>query len=148
RPHRAKSAVALGGVPELSLAVFCDTHWLVHGRGRPSTLDGLWRSADSRCNDAVPDNPHSGILTGRLLPRLQLHFRVWNGLHLPAPARGPDWASDSPSRCRNSEPTHVGCRRAPSGFGHTSRRGYTSSRCRRIAMVMFWVAILAISILL
>src|SRR5262249_52408238 len=48
RPHRAKSAAALGGVFQLPPALYSDTHRLVHGPGGASTLDVLWRLADRR----------------------------------------------------------------------------------------------------
>src|SRR5262249_48951055 len=125
-----------------------DPHWLVHGRGRPSTLDGLCRSADSRRHDTVTGSRCGSVVTHRLWSGVHLHLRLRDLLHLQATARGPDRAPDPASRRRNSEPAQVGCRRTPSRLGHTSRYGDTSSRRRRIAMVMFWVAVLATSILL
>ena len=140
--HRTEPTAALGDFSQLSSAVHCDIDRLVHGRGGASALDSLRRSADGRRNDAFPDGPHGGDLAGRLLRRLQLHLRVRNLLHLSAAARGTGGTPGSAPRRRSSQPPDVGRRRAPAHAGRSSRP------CRRIAVVMFWVAILAVSILL
>ena len=95
---------------QLSAALYRDIDRLVHGRGRTPALDGLRRSADGRRDDAVPDGPDGDDLAGRLLRRLQLHFRVRNLLHLPAAARGTGRTPGSAARRRNSQSPDVGRR--------------------------------------
>ena len=52
----SKTALLLwADVPQLSAALHRDADRLVHRRGRPPALDGLWRAADRRRADAVPD---------------------------------------------------------------------------------------------
>ena len=92
------------------LYLHCDIDRLVHGRGWTSALDSLRRSADGRLDDAFPDRPYSSNLARRLLPRLQLHFRVWNLLHLPAAGHWTGRTPGSASRRRDSQSPDVGRR--------------------------------------
>ena len=133
--RRAEPVAAVGDVPELPAAVHRDIDRLDHRRGRAPALGSLRRAADRRRDDAIPDGPCGGSFAGRLLRRLQLHLRVRNLLHLSAAARRTGRAPGSAPGGRSSQPPDVGCPRAP-------------PRTRRIAVVMFWVAILAVSILL
>src|SRR2546430_9462757 len=70
-----------------------------------------------------------------------LHIRIRHILHIPAPAGWSRRLSGSAANRRGPKPAHVGCRCTPDARPRSPRR-------RRVAMVMFWVAILAISILL
>src|SRR5712671_2829994 len=125
----AQSPPALGDFPELSTALHCDPHRLVHGRSRPSALGGLWRVANRGCHDAIPDDPRGDDLARDLLRDLPPHLRRsrWQAVRVPAP--------------RGAQPTDVAWRRRSDSRTRPRRRW-------RIAMVMFWVLLLAVSILL
>ena len=91
---------------------------LVHCRGRPSALDGVWRSADRRLGDALPDGARSNDLAHCLLRGLHLHFRLRRFLHSSAIARGTRGQPGSSARRRASQSSDVGGRRADHGaFG-------------------------------
>ena len=86
---------------ELSAAVHRHIDRLVHCRGRASALDGLWRSANRRFGDALPDDARSNDLAHCLLRGLHLHFRVrqfstFTGCYAQDPRRG--WFDRPPPR--------------------------------------------------
>src|SRR5205085_2600981 len=98
-----------------------------------------WRIADGRCHDAIPDDTCSDDLASDFLFDLRLHLPVRHVLYLPAyPHRS---CTKTVFTSRGSEPADVAGRR---GTNSTTQPG----RRRRIIMVMFWVSLLAISILL
>src|SRR5437879_5326972 len=138
---RRKPSAALADLLQLSPALHRNMDRLVHGRGGASALDDLRTLEDRRRDDAVPDGPRGNDLAPRLLRRLQLHLRVRHILHISAPAGWSRRLSGSAANRRGPKPAHVGCRCTPDARPRSPRR-------RRVAMVMFWVAILAISILL
>ena len=136
--HRRHALDAVGDLSWLSTAVDRDPHRLVHRRGRAATLDHLRCTAHRPGRHAVTDGARSDDLAPRGLLGLQLHLRVRHPLHLPAAAQGARGAADQAACRRPSQPADV--RRRPS---HDHRRA-----SGRMSMIMFWVAVLAISILL
>ena len=117
----------------------------------PAALGRLWGVANRRCDDALPDRSRRDNLAVRVLRSLQLHLRVRSFLYISPAADWARWPSGSASRRCNSQPPDVrGRRTCAHSRAYNSRR----SQCRRIrprrriVMVMFWVAVLAISMLL
>src|SRR5215831_10250495 len=136
--HRREALDAVGDLSRLSAAMDRDPHRLVHRRGRAAAVDHLRCDAHRPGRDAVADGAGSGDLAPRGLWGLQLHLRVRAVLYLRVAAyracRAPDRAA---CRCR-SQPADVG---RPSSHNQQRASG-------RMIMIMFWVAVLAISILL
>ena len=139
---RAKPPPALGDLSQLSAALHRHPYRLVHGGSRPPALGGLRRAANGRRHDAVPDG---------------------------AARRRSRWSSSAPSTASSSRSapfTSTGCcAPAPRGLwfeppsaavpnrpmsvaDEGPLAAHALRRRRRIAMVMFWVSLLAISILL
>src|SRR5258707_7437711 len=136
----AQSPPALGDFPELSTALHRNPHRLVHGRSRPSALGGLWRVANRGCHDAIPDDPRGDDLARDLLRDLRLHIRFRHVLHLSADPHRPRRQVVRASAYCGPQPTDVP--------GQCRSRFYRTRRRWRIAMVMFCVLLLAVSILL
>ena len=80
---------ALACVFQLPAALHCHPHRLVHGGNGPSALGGLWRLANSRCNDALLDGARGIDLAPRLRRGLHVHIRIRHFLHLSAAAGRP-----------------------------------------------------------
>src|SRR4030081_2302085 len=105
-------------------------------------MGGVWSFANCGRHDAVPDDARGDDLARYLLRVLRLHLPVRHVLHLPAhPYRSCGQAVRDPASCGPQPADVAGQRR--SHFFRTQPR-----RRSRIAMVMFWVLLLAISILL
>ena len=138
--HRARAGSCSGLIfLSFPLPVHRDPDRLVHGGGGAPALDGLRGPANGRRDDALPDDPRSDDFARRLLRRLRLHFRLRHLLHLPAAAGRPGSLL--------IEPPTAAIPNRPMSVVRCSPQAETSSIWRRrIAMVMFWVAILAISI--
>src|ERR1700722_13574944 len=104
-------------------------------------MDGLWPLADRRCDDALPDRSRGVDLAARLLCDLQLHLRFRDLLHPPVAAHGSRWSLDSAAQRRDPQPSDVGRRRP-------SRPDPASLHRRRLAVVLYWVFVLAVATLL
>ena len=87
RKHRTKPSAAVGDISKLSTAIHRHIDGLVHRRGRPSAMDGLWRPPDRRLGDALPDGASSDDLPYCLLRGLHVHFRLRCFLHSSTIAR-------------------------------------------------------------
>src|SRR6202035_5468699 len=140
--HRALPVITLGDVPQLPIALHRDTERLDHRRGRTSALGGVRRFTDRRCGDAVPVRADGSGFARCLLHRLHLHFHVRDLLHLSTVAHRACWKPGAAPDRRGPQSSDVGGQRAPGDAD------FSSPPRRRIAVVMFWVAVLAISILL
>src|SRR5580704_14094418 len=105
-------------------------------------MGGVRRFTDRRCGDAVPGRADGSGVARCLLLRLHLHFHVRDLLHLSTAAHRACWKPGPAADRRGPQSSDVGGQRAIGGAALGSRPR------RRIAVVMFWVAVLAISILL
>ena len=105
-----QNRLLLWAISELSPAIHRHIDGLVHRRGRPSAMDGLWRPADRGLGDAISDNPRGDDLARCVLRGLRLHFLLRRSLHSPALARGTRGQPGSTAHRRDPQPSDVGGR--------------------------------------
>jgi hypothetical protein len=138
--HRPQPLAAVGDLPRLPAAVHRDPDRLVHRRGRTAAVDvyGVLRTADAMTPFLTV---RGDDLARRVLRGLQLHLRVRHLYIYRLLRTGPAGTLIQPPTAAvpNRPMSVVDPPRAPTA--HHLAAG-------EIAMIMFWVAVLAISILL
>src|SRR4029077_15376639 len=141
RTPRAKPPAALGDISQLSPAFHSDTDRMVHRRSGAPALGRLRRAEDGRGHDSLADGAGGDDLAGRLLRPLQLHLPLRRSLHLSLATQRSGGTAGPAARFR--KPQSAAVRRRPPPRGQLA-----ATCCRRIAMITFWVFVLALSTLL